>query len=238
MKLVGIYKITSPSGRIYIGQSIDIRRRFRYYKNLKCKEQPKLYNSLLKYGVDAHKFEIIELCSVKYLNNVERYYQKKYDCVNSGLNMMYVRNDHFSGGHSEETKQKLREHFKGKPIPEQTRQALILSNKTRVLSPESIERFRKASTGRKHTPEAIANMIASKIGKKRSEETKQKMSELSPNKKPVIQYDLDMNFIAEHPSVRQANRNLGFDIMRVGINHCLAGNQKTAYGYIWRYKKC
>ena len=34
----GIYKITSPSGKIYIGQSIDINKRinvtnFKYYEN-------------------------------------------------------------------------------------------------------------------------------------------------------------------------------------------------------------
>lgn len=238
MKLVGIYKITSPSGRIYIGQSIDIRRRFRYYKNLKCKEQPKLYNSLLKYGVNAHKFEIIELCSVKYLNNVERYYQKKYDCVNSGLNMMYVRNDHFSGGHSEETKQKLREHFKGKPIPEQTRQALILSNKTRVLSEESLNKIRNAFKGKKHSKETIEAQRIRQTGSKRSEETKQKMSDSNPNKKPVIQYDLQMNYIAEYPSITQANKDLGVYYRATAISQCLGGGQKTAYGYIWRYKKC
>lgn len=27
IKICGIYKITSPSGKIYIGQSIDIKRR-------------------------------------------------------------------------------------------------------------------------------------------------------------------------------------------------------------------
>ena len=58
----GIYKITSPSGKVYIGQSIDIERRFRHYKRMVCKDQVKVYNSFLKYGVDAHIFEILELC--------------------------------------------------------------------------------------------------------------------------------------------------------------------------------
>lgn len=31
-KNCGIYKITSPSGKIYIGQSIDIKRRWLDYK--------------------------------------------------------------------------------------------------------------------------------------------------------------------------------------------------------------
>lgn len=62
-KIAGIYKITSPSGRIYIGSSIDLAQRFNTYKLLKCKRQPKLYNSFIKYGVDVHTFEVVEFIS-------------------------------------------------------------------------------------------------------------------------------------------------------------------------------
>lgn len=57
----GIYKITNPSGRIYIGKSIDIYKRWNQYKSLRCISQPKLYWSLKKYGVDNHIFEIQEI---------------------------------------------------------------------------------------------------------------------------------------------------------------------------------
>ena len=63
-KIIGIYKITSPTNRIYIGSSNDIYNRWCSYKNLKCKSQTKLYNSLLKYGAENHIFEIIENCSI------------------------------------------------------------------------------------------------------------------------------------------------------------------------------
>ena len=49
-RICGIYKITSPSGKIYIGQSKDINLRIIYYKNARCKCQQKLYYSILKYG--------------------------------------------------------------------------------------------------------------------------------------------------------------------------------------------
>ena len=59
-KIIGIYKITSPSGKIYIGQSLDIHYRWnvQYFK-LKCKSQTKLYESFLEHGVENHTFEII-----------------------------------------------------------------------------------------------------------------------------------------------------------------------------------
>lgn len=48
-KNCGIYKITSPTGRIYIGQAIDIEKRRRgYFKPTGAKGQPRLKKFLLK----------------------------------------------------------------------------------------------------------------------------------------------------------------------------------------------
>jgi group I intron endonuclease len=85
--MIGIYKITSPSGKIYIGQSIDIERRFNGYKKRHCKSQPKLNRSFVKYKPENHKFEIIKECNVYELNDYERYYQDFYNVLSSnGLN--------------------------------------------------------------------------------------------------------------------------------------------------------
>lgn len=47
MKICGIYKITNPNSRIYIGQSINIKNRFwSYMSKGAAKNQHKLYNSL------------------------------------------------------------------------------------------------------------------------------------------------------------------------------------------------
>lgn len=94
-KLCGIYKITSPSSKIYIGQSINIHKRILKYKNLECYEQPKLYNSLLKYGWDCHSFEIIKLCASDDLNFYEKHYIKHYNTFNTehGMNLS-------DGGHT------------------------------------------------------------------------------------------------------------------------------------------
>ena len=65
--MVGIYKITSPTGRVYIGQAIDIHVRWeKNYKKLQCKKQPRLYNSLLKYSFSQHIFEVVEECKVEF----------------------------------------------------------------------------------------------------------------------------------------------------------------------------
>ncbi len=48
MKVVGIYKITSPSGKVYIGQSVDIEKRFKTYLRCSCK-----HCCLLDYGLTS-----------------------------------------------------------------------------------------------------------------------------------------------------------------------------------------
>ncbi len=87
MKVCGIYKITSPTGKIYIGQSTNINRRFYIYRLLHCKPQAKLYGSLKKHGVENHLFEIIHECDRSELNPLEEYYINKFDTLNCGLNL-------------------------------------------------------------------------------------------------------------------------------------------------------
>jgi group I intron endonuclease len=175
--MIGIYKITSPSNKVYIGQSIDIERRFRHYKRMVCKEQIKIHNSLLKYGVDAHIFEVLELCDTEELNNRERHYQDLYDSVANGLNLLYVKSEHFNGGHSDESKKKISDSLKGRTLTEEHKYKIGLNNSRRVMSPETKEKHRLNGLGKKASPETIEKQRQKRLGSKRSEETKKKMSE-------------------------------------------------------------
>ena len=75
-------KITSPSERVYIGQTTYFVTRQNAYKrlaeateevakNMSAWQQPKLRNSLRKYGYEAHKIEIVLQCSVHDLDMYE-----------------------------------------------------------------------------------------------------------------------------------------------------------------------
>jgi group I intron endonuclease len=102
--MIGIYKITSPSGKNYIGQTIDWDQRQKMYKSLNCKNQRKLYNSIQKYGWDKHDKKLIEECDIKNLNIRERYWQEYYDVLNKGLNCKLTQTNDKSGSTSKETK--------------------------------------------------------------------------------------------------------------------------------------
>ncbi len=140
--MVGIYKITSPSGKIYVGQSIDIESRFNRYKRTDCKQQSKLWRSFLKYGTDNHNFEIIWLCNSFELNYFERKFQLKFDSIGEkGLNLVITKDDDRSGYLSNETKKKLSMSRKGKPS---NRKGVVLSEETkRKMSVSQKEKLRK-----------------------------------------------------------------------------------------------
>jgi len=56
--MLGIYKITSPTGNVYIGQSVDIERRWSFHSYNKRLDTP-IVRSFKKHGFEAHKFEVV-----------------------------------------------------------------------------------------------------------------------------------------------------------------------------------
>ena len=71
-KIVGIYQIVcTKNGKNYVGQSVDIKRRFTQHKR---KPSSKMLDDFKLFGVDAFKFEILEECDVTRLNERENFY--------------------------------------------------------------------------------------------------------------------------------------------------------------------
>jgi hypothetical protein len=108
--MVGIYKITSPTSKVYIGQSINIPQRWKGYNKKKCCEQVRLSNSFKKYGVASHIFEVIEECQVGDLNTRERHWQDFYNVLGKkGLNCRLTGTSEKTGYISNFTRQKITE---------------------------------------------------------------------------------------------------------------------------------
>jgi group I intron endonuclease len=115
-KISGIYKITSPTGRVYIGQAVDLKRREIEYKCTACKGQPRLYKSIIKYGWEAHQFDIIEYCGEEELNCSERFWQDIFNVLDrdKGLNCVLTECGAKRYTISEEVSEKLRAKSKHK----------------------------------------------------------------------------------------------------------------------------
>lgn len=184
--MIGIYKITSPSNRIYIGQSIDIEKRFNQYKkNQNVSEQKGLYNSFLKYGCENHIFEVVEECSLELLNNLERYWQDFYNVLQKGLNCRLTKSTDKSGYFSEETKLRMKESAKNKFFTDLHRKNIGKAVKKRD--------FMMSFKGNKHTEitkkflsERQKGILNHNFGKKASISTKEKMSLKSKGEKNAM----------------------------------------------------
>lgn len=83
--MIGIYKATNIiNGKVYIGQSKDIYKRWNDHRTRPFNPNRDDYNcvfyrAIRKYGIDNFNFEVIEKCSEIELNTKEKYWIKEYN---------------------------------------------------------------------------------------------------------------------------------------------------------------
>ena len=88
----GIYKIKNLiNGHAYIGQSVNIEKRWNAHKKCAFRETSRSYDYPLsrafrKYGIENFSFEIYEECNRLDLNDREKFYIQKYDTFFHGYN--------------------------------------------------------------------------------------------------------------------------------------------------------
>ena len=89
--MIGIYKITNKTnGKVYIGQSNDIERRWSEHKRKYKTENTFLYQGMRLDGLENFEFSIEELCDIQELDAKEQYYINFYNSTIDGYNMNNV----------------------------------------------------------------------------------------------------------------------------------------------------
>lgn len=203
MIICGIYKYTSPSGKIYIGSSKNINKRITHYKSESCKNQTKLYNSFKKYGYENHIFEIIEECKFEDLYLKERYYGELFNVLDdNGLNLILPKIGENKIGISEETRLKMSESKKGD---------------------------KNVFYGKKHSKETKEKISNSHKGKKHTEEHRRKVSE--NNAKNMSKIVLDLNTGVFYNSAKEVSDlyNLNHSTLRSQLNGTNKNNTQFVY---------
>lgn len=232
--MIGIYKITNPKGKVYVGQSTDLTRREYYYSHANCRKQPKILHSIKKYGWHKHKFEVIMECEISQLNELERYYQDVYCCLgNGGLNCHLTKASDRSGLFSEEVRQKISKAAMGRKRSAESIEKTRLKNIGKVRTESAkIQTVltRRVNGTLKHTEETkkrlseiglkIGHLISARqIGKPRSEATKQKIREFRLNNPQVINAALlvvNLETGIYYMSIKSAAESIGMsaDLLR------------------------
>ena len=228
-----IYKLTSPSDKCYIGQTINLveRKRSLYNPN-KYYSGHKLDNAIKKYGIENFQYEIIiqivESSKEKLrekLDELEKFYIEKYDSYNNGYNMTLGGSGSKGCFQTEESKRKISEKTKG-------RKGSMLGKHLTEEQRNKISNFAKTRTREKNPF----------YGKTHSEETKLKIGRA--NSIPILQLDLNGNVITEFPSAKEAARSIGkpradSEIIKVCKGYVSPSGKRyiTALGYKWKYKE-
>lgn len=193
-----IYKHTSPSGKSYIGQTNDMRKRTNAHKSKKGSGCKAFRSAILKYGWDSFTHEVIaNNLTLEQANVLEaRYITEHNTLVPNGYNLM---TGGYNSTHTEETKRVLSEKNTGRILSVETKNKMSESKKGVKLSDEqrkintdrlilglSIAREKAiiANTGAKRTEEQKLKMSKAAVGRKHSLETLEKMRQSAP---PITQ---------------------------------------------------
>lgn len=206
-----IYKITSPSGRVYIGKTYNLKGRKRNYNVANCPKQKLLNPSLLKYGFSNHKFEIIE----EFDSNID---------FSSGKEIFWIRT-YMSNKHKYPEVNGLNLTDGGEGTPGK-----------RGVSPKK----GKPQWNEAHKKRIGLSKVGNKnmLGKTHSNETRKKIAAtraIRYGNTPILVYDLNMVFVAEFSSKREAHRGTG--VSRNVINNNLRGVTLNTPKLIFKYKE-
>jgi group I intron endonuclease len=219
-KMGTIYKITSPSGKVYVGQTKHkkINQRMSNHKSSRLNVEGKcaIVESIKKYGWDAHVVELVEEnIPKKLLDEREIYwiaelktYAKKYP--ERGLNLTEGGNHRPTWKDDAKRVAKARQRRGpnapgwGKKVAEDVKRKIA----------KGVSKYNKAN------------------GVKPSAECHKKAKEAQYV--PVVAYDRNGDFIGEYPYIKAAADALGID--RKCANDVVLGKQNHAEGYILRKK--
>ena len=199
------YTKCSGNGKIYVGQSMNIERRWsghlyelRHGKHVNVM----LQRSFNKYGEDSFEWNIITRVPSMALDQMEMDWIKFFDCMApKGFNLMGGGGSLHS--HSAISRHKMSKNRKGiklspehcrklskaqknrPPMTEETKRKMSESQKKRWLgdgAEEARRKIREKSTGRKHSPETLLKM--SRLTEKRVEKRKIALALFKKQKQP------------------------------------------------------
>lgn len=186
-KKPGVYRwVHNKSGKMYIGSSLDLGRRFSSYYSLKFIEnQAKrsiIYKSISKYGYSEFRLEILEYCNSENVIEREQFY---LDYLKPEYNILKIAGSRAGFKVLEETKAKIRATLTG-----------------RVLSESVKAKIKAARTGVKHSEatrailkEHLANLNKNVLAKNKSMK--------------VTVLDLETKVLTEYSSIRKAAEGIG-----------------------------
>lgn len=218
----GIYRIKSPTNKVYIGQTTDVHKRYAAYSyDTKNAKQRKLYASLRKHGFYRHEFELIHELPSDVSSNIldcyEDFYMNIYkDC---GFELMNIRGAGSKGAFSEETKRKISASKLGKKLSPEHKATVSNHNKERAKTKIGLFYCSLGGRANKGLKRSKKGCEAIRIGK---------------SNQPIICLSKDGVFIGEYISQAECARQLNLQQSKISL--VILGERPHHKGFIFKNK--
>jgi len=209
---IGIYAIRNvANGKIYIGSSVDIARRWkehRYALKNNNHDNDYLQNAWSKNGERSFKFSIVELCLFSMLAAREQFWMDYYVSASPdrGYNLTRIVNGH--PHHAEKTKEKISQALQGD-------KSYLFGRKKSL---KTIERIRNALLGRKLSKQMKRKLSKAHQGIVFSDTHKKNLSEAACKRK-------DRPFLGMHHTTKTKQR--------ISKHHSILSGRRGKYGHYW-----
>lgn len=226
---VTVYKHTSPSGKVYIGITCQ-KPESRWQGGRGYRHNEYFFRAILKYGWENFTHEILhsgmsksEACNVEIAliashRSTER--EPGYNIASGGE----------FAEHTAETRKKMGNAHRGKPLAPEHRQKIGDAQRGRKLSPERCRKISESQIGRKPTMDTRRKLSEARKGKHHSADTIRKLTELKRDKMKAV---LCVETGVIYPSISEAARLM--DCSQGNISMCCLGQRNTACGFHWEY---
>ena len=209
----GIYMWTNLlTGDMYIGQSIDLSKRFRKYftiSYIKSRKELIISRALIKYGYANFSVSILEYCDRCDLTAREQHYLDKF---NPQYNILKIAGSSLGFKQSEETRLKISKALKGIYTGDKS----ALFGRFHTEETKKIMSLSKAGEnnplyGKTHNEDTKELMRQRALNRKHSCETKDKMSKTHGNPVNIYEKSSSKGFelIGSFVSARRAAKFLG-----------------------------
>lgn len=233
----------------YVGVSIQPKKRFNTHLSKARQSTSTRKKAWIKGLLNQNLKPILNIIS-EHDKDVIHEVEKSFilECKNKNIELYNLT----SGGEikkevSQSTKDKLRQANLGKKQSAKTIQKRVEKLKGQKRTEDVKRKLSQNQKGKNNSmiksgadfSKQIEAMKKANIGRKRDKSIGRKIADRLS--KPVIQLDLDGNFVKEWKSMMDIQRELGFkngDISAVCKGAIRKGYvRKTAYGFKWKYKK-
>lgn len=205
MQETGIYKITAPSGKFYIGSASSFKKRWDEHKRqlkLGTHHSRQLQSAYKKYGLDGLAFDVLEFCRRKDLIARE---QSWLDAMQPQYNSAKIAGSNFGIKRSAETCEKIRYANTGKTHSEDAKRKMSEAAKKRPkFSEETRRKMSESRTGWKH-----------------------------PSARPIRCVENGIEFFTATDAVRWLQANGKTKAALSAISNVINGKTKSAYGFRW-----